>query len=113
MVAPGSTVQVNSAVKTGSGKWVGFARSETLAETWENWVPLDIPADEYAEHNRPASKEQKQRVLTWGNVNRGDVISGIGNRATGAIRIVTREATEEEFETFGHARLPEVIDSRF
>jgi len=99
--------------KVGKGKWVGFARGETLGEVWDSWVLLDIPADEFAEHNRPASKEAKRRVLTWGDINRGDVISGIGNPSTGEVRMVTREATEEEFDLFGHTRLPEVIGSRF
>ena len=113
MVAPGSMVRVSSELKVGQGKWSGFARGETLEEVWDGWVPLDIPVDAFAEHNRPASKEANKRVLTWVETDKGSVISGIGNRATGAIRIVTREATEEEFEAFGHNRLPQVIDSRY
>jgi hypothetical protein len=57
MTAPGQTVRVASKLKVGAGKWVGFARSETLEAVWDGWVPLDIPAESFAEHNRPASKK--------------------------------------------------------
>ena len=113
MAAPGQTVRVASQLKVGVGKWVGFARSETLEAVWNGWVALDIPAESFAEHNRPASKKAGKRVLTWDGIGRGKVISGIGNRKTGTIRVVTREATEEEFEAFGHNRVPQLIDSRF
>jgi hypothetical protein len=93
---------------------VGFARAETLEEIWnEGWVDVDIPADEFAEFNRPESNESGTRVHTWDSVGKGFVISGIGNRQTGQIRVVTREATEAEFEFFGHHRVPIVITKRF
>lgn len=113
LVSPGQEINVQSEEQPGKGKWIGFARSETLEETWQDWVPLDIPADDFAEHNRPESRKLGSRVLTWAKVELGKVISGIGNRKTGEIRMVTREATEEEFDLFGHSRLPVIIDRRF
>lgn len=113
LVSQGQTIEVSSAKQPGQGKWVGFAREETLEDVWSGWVPVDIPAEEFAEHNRPESREAGTRVLVWADVDKGKVVSGVGNRKTGAVRLITREATEEEFEIFGHARLPVVIDRRF
>lgn len=113
LVSPGQTITVSSAKQAGEGKWIGFARSETLEERWSDWVNLDIPADDFAEHNRPLSRKLGTRVLTWAKVGIGKVISGIGNRKTGEIRMVTREATEEEFDLFGHSRVPVIVDRRF
>lgn len=115
LASPGQIIEVASEGKEGQGKWAGFARVETLKETWEDkgWVPLDIPANEFAEHNRPASRVSGTQILTWSKIDKGKVISGVGNRKTGEVRIVTREASEDEFETFGHTRMPVLIEKRF
>jgi hypothetical protein len=106
-------MEVLSEQQSGKGKWVGFARAETLEATWKNWIPLDIPAEAFAEHNRPASLVAGTQVLTWAETGKGMVVSGIGNRKTGEVRVVTRDATEQEFETFGHSRMPVVVSGRF
>ena len=113
LVSPGQEINVQSEEQPGKGKWIGFARSETLEETWGDWVTLDIPADDFAEHNRIESRKLGSRVLTWAKVGVGKVISGIGNRKTGEVRMVTRDATEEEFDLFGHSRVPVIVDRRF
>jgi hypothetical protein len=104
---------VASTEKQGQGKWAGFARSETLKSVWLGWTELDVYADAFAENNGPASKIAHTQVLTWAGVEKGMVLSGIGNRETGEVRIVTRGATEEEVEKFGHDRVPVIIAERF
>ena len=109
LASPGQIIDVRSEAKHGTGKWNGFARSETLGDKWlsKGWIELDIHADEFAERNREAN------CLTWAKVPDGQVVSGIGNRRSGQVKVVTREATEAEQETFGHHRLPVLVPTRF
>jgi hypothetical protein len=111
-MSPGAQITVASPLRVGKGKWVGFAREETLQAVWDGWVPVDIKADAFAERNRAASKAAGTAVLTWGDL-KGKVISGIGNRKTGEVRVITRNATEDEVEKFGHNRMPVIIEARF
>ncbi len=113
MASPGQIIDVSSEAKQGKGKWVGFARSETIEAVWAGWTPVDIKAEAFAEHNRPESRSSGTQVLTWGEVKTGQAIAGIGNRKTGEIRVITREATEEEIETCGHSRMPLLLEERF
>ncbi|MHA2264545.1 MAG: hypothetical protein ACXAEN_19290 [Candidatus Thorarchaeota archaeon] len=113
LASPGQIITVVSDVKRGEGKWAGAARSETVEEVWSDWKPVDIPASSFFEHDRGASRAQRRRVLTEGDVPAGMVISGIGNPTTGEVRILTREAEVEEFDRFGHNRLPVLIPARF
>lgn len=110
LASPGQKIPVRSEAKHGEGKWDGFARSETLVETWlqKGWVEVDIPASDFAERNR-----LMQNTLTWGQVDDGHVVSGIGNRDNGKVKVVTREATPKEHAVFGHNRLPVIIPTRF
>jgi len=106
---PGDRVPVKSRDRSGRAKWVGFARSETAQAVWGETfnVELDIPAGRFAESNRNTGR------LVWDNVPNGHVISGVGNRATGEVRILTREANAAEQTQYGHHRLPVIIPRRF
>jgi len=118
---PGSLIPVRSAhtlaheTPGARGKWVGFVRSETAQAIWGATykIELDIPADGFAEHNRPSSKRAGARVETEGEVPAGRVIYALGNRARGDIRILTRAATTQELATYGHNRMPVTGPSRF
>ena len=102
-------------VKPGKGRWTGFARSETAEATWGDSfaIELDIPAESFAEYNRPASKKAGTKVETEANLSRGQVIYALGQRKTGGIRILTREASVTEKIRFGHHRMPLTGPIRF
>jgi len=114
---PGDRVPVKSAQKSGAAKWTGFARSETAKATWAHYdVELDIPVEKFAENNRHTGKQ------TWATVNDlvstlfpslSYVIYAIGNRKTGDMKILTREAESQEKAYFGHHRVPVLGWPRF
>ena len=105
---PGDRIPVRSAIKTGQAKWTGFARSETAKAIWKLFdAELDIPAEKFAENNRVTGGR------TYGALAKGYAIQGIGNRQTGEVKILTREATPEEKDHFGHDRLPVTGLARF
>lgn len=112
---PGDLMPVRSSNKSGKGRWVGFARSETALATWGAAFPveLDVPTDRFAERNRVASKAANTRVETEASVPKGQVIYALGRRKTGGVRILTREATATELANVGHNRMPVVGPSRF
>ena len=103
---PGDVIVVQSAFKAGAGKWTGFARSETVRSVWgPDWIPLDIPVERFAERNKTTGE------LVWADA--AGVVSGIGNRTSREVRILTREATAAEKAHFGHHRLPVIHEERF
>ncbi|OHD26158.1 MAG: hypothetical protein A2Y38_23860 [Spirochaetes bacterium GWB1_59_5] len=103
---PGDVIVVKSRRMAGAGEWTGFARSETVEAVWgPRWIPLDIPADRFAERNKITGK------LVWADAN--GVISGIGNRESGEVKILTREATYQERMLFGHHRVPVIHEERY
>lgn len=86
--------------------WAGFARNERLS--W--WLrkgcqPVDVPAVRFAE------RSQKDGRLYWDEVPAGQVIRGLWEPALPAARIliVTRAATPEEADIFGHDRMPLIL----
>jgi len=112
---PGDLIQVRSSRKVGTGRWTGFARSETALEMWSGSynIDLDIPADGFAERNREASKKAGTRVETECDLATSLVIYALGERKTGGVRILTREASEGEKSMLGHHRVPVTGPARF
>lgn len=112
---PGDLVPVKSAHKKGAGKWSGFARSESAKAIWSQShdVELDIPAERFGEHNRSASKIAGTRVETECPLSAGRVIYALGNRKSGSVKILTREANDKEKARIGHNRVPVTGPSRF
>jgi hypothetical protein len=97
--------EVSAIGPSGSVKaiWAGFARSEIL-DWWisKGGVLLDIPCDEFAE------RSEVDGSLNWKNAPPGQVLRALLDRQTNhaLVKIVTREATREEFEFFQHSRVP-------
>lgn len=105
---PGDRIVARSATKTGAGKWAGFARSETAEATWIRFdTELDIPAVQFAENNRNTGRK------TFGKIVEGHVIHAIGDRLSGHIKVLTRDATQVEENFFGHERVPVTGPARF
>lgn len=112
---PGNLLIVKSSTKDGQAKWAGFARSETVESVWgkTHTVDLDVPADKFAENNKVAAAKSGAQVLTWAAMPPDAVIYGIGNRKNGEVKLLTRQATDEERQFFGHHRLPVIGPRRF
>ena len=105
---PGDFIPVRSVVKPGRGKWAGFARSETAEAVLAQFdIELDVPAEKFAENNKHTGDR------TFGDLPEGHVIRAIGNRRTGHIKILTRDADALERQFYGHNRLPVTGPARF
>ncbi len=83
--------------------WAGFARQEILS-WWEGKgaILIDVPATRFAERSGVTGK------LLWDVVPSGLVIRGLVDHQTNTplIKILTRQASEVEFEKFQHPRMP-------
>lgn len=79
--------------------WAGFARSEIL-EWWKKrgGEEVDVPAEAFAERSRETGR------LVWEDLPAGLVLRGVV--IEDQARIVTRAASAEERQRFGHDRLP-------
>ena len=112
---PGDLLPVKSAAKAGVARWEGFARQETYEAVWGTTydVRLDILADGFAEKNKDLTRFFGYAIETEAPIPPGHVIFGVGNRFSRSVKILTREATEEEKEHFGHHRLPVIGPARF
>jgi len=84
--------------------WAGFARSEIL-----NWwqgkkqaVPVEVVAESFAERAEDTGE------LVWDVVPGGCILRGLGvpSGSGTLLKIVTREATDEERHHFRHPRMP-------
>ena len=111
----GDMVKVISAMKEAQVIWMNLTRSETAHETWKNnfLVELDIPVDGFTEVNRYLSKQSRKKFLTPQSVTPGMVIYGLGDRRTGQLLILTRDANPEEKLLFGHNRVPVIGSARY
>lgn len=114
VVSIGQKIPVNSAIRlNGTGTWKGFIRSDADEKTKGFWkhngfnAKLDVPADRFAERSR------KTRDNVFEDVPQGNVVYAIGNRQTGHVNVLTRKATKEEAEKFGHDRIPVTGTVRF
>lgn len=111
---PGDKVPVASSLKrNGAGIWSGFIRSDADPKTKGFWrvsgftSALDVPATGFLERSR------KTKVEVCAMVEDGQVIFAVGNRKRGEVKVLTRAATPEEKEKFGHDRVPLTGKRRF
>lgn len=111
---PGDRIQVNSAMKLdGAGQWTGFIRSDAEEKTKRFWVQkgftakLDVPATRFAEKSRKTDGD------VFDDVGDGNVVFAVGNRKTGEVKVLTRNASPAEAERFGHDRMPVTGRRRF
>lgn len=98
----GKHASVDGKIIVGSGcdarplKWVGFAREETLDNWLKVWDNDTAELDDFAERHFASGR------LVW---NRSTAVVKVVV-FSGQARIVTREATLDEREKFGHSRVP-------
>ena len=115
---PKSMIPVSSAKKLeGTAHWGekgglqrAFSRSETADQVWraKGWdVDLDHPIDQFSERDR------RNNELVHKDVPEGTVIYMLGKRETGEAVMLTRDATPQEREFFGHKRCPVTGPRRF
>lgn len=100
---PRSIVEAKGKAGGVSAVWAGFARSEILA-WWKRQgaEELDVTATEFAERSDATGE------LVWGTVPEGLVLRAVldSRATTPLLKVVTREATEEELAVYGHPRMP-------
>jgi len=90
--------------------WIGFARSEIL-KWWlrkKGGEAASLAADKFAERNH------KTGQLVWQDMPAGKAIRAViepGNPGKKylPLRVVTRPATADEIEQFGHDRMPVIV----
>jgi hypothetical protein len=92
---PGQQVPVTSPQGQQLLLWDGFARSETLSK-WQRWKPVEIPCEGFAE------RHDQSRNLVWDE--KPTTIQAISSHPR--MRVVTRQASQEELRRFGHKRVP-------
>ena len=100
---PGRQIAVWRGKRFERALWGGFARSERLPWWKEKGcIPVDIPAARFAERSHRDGK------LHWGDVPEGWVIRGLWDPSGSVpqVLVVTRPATYQEQESFGHDRMP-------
>jgi hypothetical protein len=83
--------------------WAGFARAESLPWWLQNGAAAaEVPAQRFAE------RSNRTRSLIWEAVPGGTIVRAILVASEGKqlLKVVTRPATAQELQRFGHNRMP-------